>query len=60
MSKSTTNGDGRERVDSVYQTSPITSATFTVVGKMARPVRKKSVRDLLIDDSSKIRQAIGG
>jgi hypothetical protein len=36
------------------------SATSTVVGKMARSVGKKSVRNLLIDDSSKIRQAIGG
>ena len=60
MSKPTTNGDGRERVDSVYQTTPIMSATSTVVGKMARPVGWKSFREPLIDDSSKIRKAIGG
>ncbi len=56
----TTHGDRRERVDSVYQTNPIMSATSTVVGKMTRPVERKSIRELLIDDSSKIRQAIGG
>jgi hypothetical protein len=60
MSKSTTKSDGRERVDSVYQTTPIMSATSTVIGKMARPVGEKSIRELLIDNSSKIRQAIGG
>ena len=38
----------------------IMSATSTVVGKMAKPVGRKSIRELLIDDSSKIRQAIGG
>ena len=57
---STTNRDGRERFGSVYQTAPMMSTTSTVIGKMARPVGEKSVRDLLIDDSSKIRQAIGG
>jgi hypothetical protein len=57
---STTNRDGRERFGSVYQTAPMMSTTSTVIGKMARPVGEKSVRDLLIDDSSKIRQEIGG
>jgi hypothetical protein len=57
---STTNRDGRERFGSVYQTAPMMSTTSTVIGKMAKPVGEKSVRDLLIDDSSKIRQAIGG
>jgi hypothetical protein len=56
----TTNRDWRERFGSVYQTAPMMSTTSTVIGKMARPVGEKSVRDLLIDDSSKIRQAIGG
>jgi hypothetical protein len=57
---STTKSDGREHFGSVCQTTPMMSTTATVIGKMARPVGKKSVRGLLIDDSSKIRQAIGG
>jgi hypothetical protein len=56
----TPESDGRERSDSVYQTTPIMSATSTVVGKMARPVGKKSLQELLVDDSSKIPQAIRG